>query len=128
MMKGATSSSMVTVLFIAVAMIQLAVAGRPAGGGEEGIISCGQVDSYLIPCVPYLTTGAGDPAPKCCDGVRSLKANTATVDDRRAACGCVKAAAGRYPVKDDAASSLPTKCGVDIGIPISKAIDCQTIN
>ncbi|CAI0459060.1 unnamed protein product [Linum tenue] len=116
---------MVAVFAIAVAMIQLAIAGRPAGG-NEGIISCGQVDSYLIPCVPYLTTGAGDPAPKCCDGVRSLKANTATADDRRAACGCVKAAAGRYPVKDDAASSLPTKCGVDIGIPISKAIDCQT--
>ncbi|CAI0552464.1 unnamed protein product [Linum tenue] len=119
MVKGA-ASMVAVVLVIALAMIQLVTAG-----GEEGI-SCGQVDAYLIPCVPYLTTGAGDPAPKCCDGVRSLKANTATADDRRAACGCVKAAAGRYPVKDEAASSLPTKCGVDIGIPISKAIDCQT--
>ncbi|CAL1392790.1 unnamed protein product [Linum trigynum] len=66
------------------------------------------------------------PEPASCDGVRSLKASTPTADDRRAACGCVKAAAARYPVKDAAASSLPSKCGVDIGIPISKAIDCQT--
>ncbi|KAH9707243.1 non-specific lipid-transfer protein [Citrus sinensis] len=43
----------------------------------------------------------------------------------RAACDCVKAAAARYPnIKEDAASSLPTKCGVQIGIPISKTTNC----
>ncbi|CAN1354383.1 Non-specific lipid-transfer protein A [Linum perenne] len=115
-MKGSVAViSMVIVA--AIAMVQT-MQGAAA-------INCGQVDAYLAPCIPYLTTGAGDPAPKCCEGVESLKTNTPTVDDRRAACGCVKAAAGRYPVKDDAAASLPTKCGVVINIPISKAVNCQ---
>ncbi|CAI0417190.1 unnamed protein product [Linum tenue] len=111
-MKGATAAVLV------ISMLAMIQAGDAA-------ISCGQVDGDLAPCIPYLTTGAGDPASKCCDGIRSLKASTATVDDRRAACACVKAAADHYPVKEDAASSLPTKCGVAISIPISKAINCQ---
>ncbi|CAL1352884.1 unnamed protein product [Linum trigynum] len=118
-MKGAAVISMVVLVL---AMAQLIA--KPA----DAAISCGQVDSNLAPCIPYLTTGTGEPAPKCCDGIRSLKANTATVDDRRAACACVKAAADHYPVKEDAASALPTKCQVAISIPISKAINCETIN
>ncbi|CAN0837260.1 Non-specific lipid-transfer protein A [Linum grandiflorum] len=118
-MRGASIISM----FVVMSMIQI-MAAKPG----DAAIGCGQVDSYLAPCIPYLTTGNGDPAPKCCEGIQNLKANTPTVDDRRAACACVKDAANRYPVKDAAASSLPTKCGVVISIPISKAINCQTIN
>ncbi|CAN0899027.1 Non-specific lipid-transfer protein A [Linum grandiflorum] len=116
-MKGSVGviSMVVLVVTVVVAMPRVAA------------INCGQVDAYLAPCIPYLINGAagGDPAPKCCEGVLNLKTNTPTVDERRAACACVKVAAGRYPVKDDAAASLPTKCGVSVSIPISKTIDCQ---
>ncbi|KAK9273469.1 hypothetical protein L1049_018279 [Liquidambar formosana] len=63
--------------------------------GQATNITCGQVDSCLAPCIPYLT-GGGEPVPACCDGVKNLKAMTPTTEDRRAACTCVKEAADRY--------------------------------
>ncbi|KAJ8748724.1 hypothetical protein K2173_011275 [Erythroxylum novogranatense] len=91
-------------------------------------VTCGQVDSYLAGCVPFLTAG-GSPSTACCNGVKSLEANTPTTADRRAACDCVKAAAARYPnIKEDAAASLPQKCGIAMNIPISKNTNCQNIN
>lgn len=104
-------------MLIVLAMVQFMV--KP---GEA--VNCGQVDSALASCIPYLMNG-GSPAPACCDGVKNLKDITPTVADRRAACDCVKAAAARYPnIKEDAASSLPTKCGVQMNIPISKNTNC----
>ncbi|ESR50832.1 hypothetical protein CICLE_v10033516mg [Citrus x clementina] len=117
MKKGGAVISMLVVVF---AMVQLLVA-KPG----EAAITCGQVDSSLASCIPYLMGGGNNPAAACCDGLKNLKAITPTTADRRAACDCVKAAAARYPnIKEDAASSLPTKCGVQIGIPISKTTNC----
>ncbi|KAJ4710664.1 Non-specific lipid-transfer protein [Melia azedarach] len=48
-------------------------------------------------------------------------------DCRRNSCtrSAVMAAAARYPsIKEDAASSLPQKCGVAMDIPISKTTNC----
>ncbi|GFY92718.1 hypothetical protein Acr_08g0011140 [Actinidia rufa] len=91
-------------------------------------ISCGQVDAALAPCMPYLT-GGGNPAPKCCDGVKNIKGMASSTADKRAACNCVKAAANRYPsLKDDAAQALPNKCGVEMNIPISRTTNCDNIN
>ncbi|GMP42642.1 hypothetical protein CsSME_00012311 [Camellia sinensis var. sinensis] len=51
----------VVIAMVVLAMIQLMV--------EPGwAISCGQVDGYLAPCVPYLIRGSGSLAPTCCDG------------------------------------------------------------
>ncbi|KAJ4710669.1 Non-specific lipid-transfer protein [Melia azedarach] len=111
-MKGAVIS-----MLVLVAIVQMMV--KP---GEA--VTCGQVDASLAPCIPYLTAG-GTPAAACCDGVKNLKTITPTTADRRAACDCVKAAAARYPsIKQDAASSLPQKCGVQMDIPISKTTNC----
>ncbi|KAL9420342.1 hypothetical protein AB3S75_038006 [Citrus x aurantiifolia] len=119
MKKGGAVISMLVVF----AMVQL-LAAKPG----EAAITCGQVDSSLASCIPYLM-GGGNPAAACCDGLKNLKAITPTTADRRAACDCVKAAAARNPnIKEDAASSLPSKCGVQIGIPISKTTNCANIN
>ncbi|XP_031268518.1 non-specific lipid-transfer protein A-like [Pistacia vera] len=89
-------------------------------------ISCGQVDSALAHCLEFLTGGPG-PSPVCCDGVMNLKAMTPTIGDRRAACECMKEAAGHYAsLKSDKASQLPQACGVQIGVPITKDVDCST--
>ncbi|KAJ0028207.1 hypothetical protein Pint_35771 [Pistacia integerrima] len=67
------------------------------------------------------------PSPVCCDGFRNLKAMTPTTGDRLAACECMKEAAGRYAsLKPDKASQLPQACGVQIGVPITKDVDCST--
>ncbi|KAL9441162.1 hypothetical protein AB3S75_019774 [Citrus x aurantiifolia] len=107
----------VVILMLVVAMVQIMV--KP---GEA--VTCGQVDASLASCISYLTAG-GSPYAVCCDGVKNLKTITPTTADRRAACDCVKAAAARYPnIKEDAASSLPTKCGVEMNIPISTSTNC----
>ncbi|XP_021906816.1 non-specific lipid-transfer protein A-like [Carica papaya] len=116
-MKGAVVS-----MLLMTVMAQLLV--KPG----EAAVTCTQVDASLAACIPYLTAG-GTPATACCDGVKNLKAITPTTADRQTACNCVKEAAARHPnIKEDAASSLPTKCGVQMNIPISKNTNCQNIN
>jgi hypothetical protein len=113
-MKGAIIS-----MLVAVAMVQFMV--KP---GEA--ITCGDVNSDLSACVSYLTGKGGDfPPPQCCDGVNKLKESAVSIADKQAACECVKAAASRLPdMKDEAASSLPAKCKVQVDVPISKNFNC----
>ncbi|KAK4346593.1 hypothetical protein RND71_032932 [Anisodus tanguticus] len=107
---------LVTLLMFLAVVVQL---------GEA--INCGQVDATLVPCVPYLTQG-GDPSGPCCDGVKSLVQMTPTQQDRQDACECMKAAAARYSnLKPDAASNLPSRCGVTTNIPISPTINCKSV-
>ncbi|CAN4125939.1 unnamed protein product [Withania somnifera] len=88
-------------------MVQLAVFA-------QGAITCSQVDSNLVACVPFLTQG-GEPGAACCNGVETTTA-----------CNCVKAAANRFSnLKDAAAQSLPGKCGVSLNIPISRNVNCD---
>ncbi|XP_021607065.1 non-specific lipid-transfer protein A [Manihot esculenta] len=71
----------------------------------------------------------GDAAPleACCAAVKNLQALAPTSADRRATCERIKTAAARCPnIKDDAASSLPQKCGIQLNIPISKTTDSST--
>jgi hypothetical protein len=113
-MKGAIIS-----MLVAVAMVQFMV--KP---GEA--ITCGDVNSDLSACVSYLTGKGGDfPPPQCCAGVNKLKESAVSIADKQAACECVKAAAARIPdMKDEAASSLPAKCKVQVDVPISKNFNC----
>ena len=113
-MKGAVIS-----MLVLVALVQFMV--KPAGA-----ITCGEVDSDLSACVPYLTgRGGDDPPPQCCAGVIKLKNSAVSIADKKAACECVKAAAARISdISEAAASSLPAKCDVQIDIPISKDFNC----
>ncbi|KAJ6722591.1 NON-SPECIFIC LIPID-TRANSFER PROTEIN B-LIKE [Salix koriyanagi] len=113
-MKGAVIS-----MLVLVASVQFMV--KPAEA-----ITCGDVDSDLFACVPYLTgKGGDDPPPQCCAGVIKLKNSAVSVADKQAACKCVKAAACRISGIDDAAaSSLPANCNVQIDFPISKDFNC----
>ncbi|PON56441.1 Lipid transfer protein/Par allergen [Parasponia andersonii] len=90
-------------------------------------ITCQQVDVVLSSCVSYLTGNAGEPSSACCNGVSSIKQNTPTKTDRQTACQCVKDAATKISsLKDDAAQQLPAKCKVQINVPISKTVDCNS--
>ncbi|KAJ0047022.1 hypothetical protein Pint_04705 [Pistacia integerrima] len=104
----------IVMLVLVVAMVYFMV--KP---GEA--VQCDQVAASLAPCMPYLEAAAGNPSTACCDGVRNIK----TTADRQAACECVKSAAAKYPnINQDAASSLPGKCGAPLNIPISKNTNC----
>jgi len=108
---------------VMVALTAMLYVAMPA----QADVSCEQVRGFLATCVPYLTDGGdNDPAEECCNGVRNLNAMAPTTNDRRAACDCVKQAASRYPnINEDAASSLPAKCGVQISFPISRNVNCR---
>ncbi|GFQ07482.1 non-specific lipid-transfer protein a [Phtheirospermum japonicum] len=83
-------------------------------------VTCPQVDAALAPCISYLTGHEG-PSPPCCAGVKAVKGMAQTTADKRTCCSCVKAAANRYAdLKDDIAQSLPSKCGVQLDIPVSR--------
>ncbi|KAM7259744.1 hypothetical protein ACFE04_015485 [Oxalis oulophora] len=114
-MKGVVIS-MVVVL----AMIMMVMMIKPS----EAAVSCPEVDSSVAPCVAYLTGGA-TPSAACCAGVTKITNIAKTIDDKRAACECLKIAATRIPnINQDAASALPQKCGVPFNIPISKNTNC----
>ncbi|XWS32427.1 hypothetical protein CRYUN_Cryun23aG0158400 [Craigia yunnanensis] len=114
-MKGVVIS-----VFVVLSMVQfMAKPGQAA-------VSCDQINECLASCIPYLTSGAGTPSVQCCGGVRKLHKIAQISEDKQAACNCVKQAAARFPtIKEDAASSLPAKCNVQINFPISKNTNCQ---
>lgn len=112
-MKGFVVSAIAMLVFV-----QLMV-------GPAQAITCGQVTSFLAPCIPYLSNG-GTPSTACCSGVKSLVGAATTTSDKRAACACVKEAANRLAGLDAAAAAaLPTHCGVTMDIPISKNVNCE---
>lgn len=112
-MKGVVIS-----VLVVLAMVQLMA--EPARA-----ITCDDVDRSLASCLPYLLAG-GDPSNACCAGVKSLKDMTPGKADRQTACSCVKAAAIKYKnIKADAATALPDKCHVQMGIPISMSTNCN---
>ncbi|XP_019187989.1 PREDICTED: non-specific lipid-transfer protein 1-like [Ipomoea nil] len=94
----------------------------------EAAMSCGTVASGLGPCLNYLK-GTGPLVGGCCNGVRNLAGAAKTTADRQTACGCLKSLAGRISgLKPNLASSLPGKCGVNVGYPISTSTDCSKVH
>ncbi|KAI4308157.1 hypothetical protein L6164_031260 [Bauhinia variegata] len=114
-MKGSVAPVFMAVLVLGLLMVE----------PGQGTISCDQVKSSLSPCYTYLTSG-GSPSGECCGGLSSLAASAGSPDDRKAACECVKAAArGHSDIREDLAAALPKLCGVQLGKPVSKDVDCS---
>ena len=112
---------------VALALVAaLLIAAAPHGA--DAAVSCGQVSSAIAPCLPYARGGAG-PSAACCSGVRRLNAAASTPADRRAACNCLKSAAGSVRgLNSGNAASIPGKCGVRIPYTISTSVDCSRVN
>ncbi|KAL3641591.1 Non-specific lipid-transfer protein 2 [Castilleja foliolosa] len=109
--------TMCTILIVAM----LAMSTVPHGEA----IGCGDVVSYLSPCIPYLT-GKG-PIGSCCGGVKGLNSAAKTTPDRKTVCGCLKTVSGSYSVDLGKAAGLPGQCGVSIPYKISPSTDCSTV-
>ncbi|KAI3699732.1 hypothetical protein L2E82_44210 [Cichorium intybus] len=112
-MKGATVAILA---LIAMALVMV----HPAQA-----ITCGDLAGMLRPCVGYLQ-GGGSPSSDCCAGARRVQGATQSQADRRTACNCAKSAAAQFRFRQDAASSLPGKCGISTSIPINPSVNCNT--
>ncbi|KAL4386602.1 hypothetical protein GQ457_09G012740 [Hibiscus cannabinus] len=111
-------------LKLACVVVLCMVVGAPLA---QGAITCGQVSSALVPCIPYLKSGGTVP-PACCSGIKSLNSAAKTTPDRQAACNCLKsAAASMSGINYGLASGLPGKCGVSIPYQISPSTDCKSV-
>ncbi|KAL5714737.1 lipid-transfer protein [Ranunculus cassubicifolius] len=103
-----------------IAMVALACMVVVAPHAEA--ITCGQIAGGLAPCGTYLRSGGAVPAA-CCAGIKSVKSAAKTPLDRQTACTCLKRLGSS--VNHGLAASLPGKCGVSIGYPISPSVDCS---
>ncbi|XP_058734957.1 non-specific lipid-transfer protein 1-like [Vicia villosa] len=93
----------------------------------EAAISCGAVTGYLGPCISYLKGGPG-PSLQCCGGVRKLNAAAQTTPARKAACNCLKDAAGSTPgLNANNAATLSAKCGLSLPYKFGPNTDCTSI-
>ena len=109
-------------------LVALLVLAEPAPA-EGAVTSCGQVVSFLAPCMGYATGRATSPAASCCSGVKGLKAAAATPADRKTTCTCLKQqTSGVGGIKPDLVAGIPSKCGVNIPYAISASTDCSKVN
>ena len=53
-------------------------------------VTCGQVLSYLTPCISYAMGRGSEPPAACCSGVSNLNAAANNTADRQATCKCLK--------------------------------------
>jgi hypothetical protein len=81
-MAALTNKQVLVVALLAVLLVSKASAA----------ITCGQVGSNLVSCLPYMI-GRGTLNPGCCNGLRSLNSLVSTSADRQAACRCINSLA-----------------------------------
>ncbi|KAF6155119.1 hypothetical protein GIB67_011850 [Kingdonia uniflora] len=92
-------------------------------------LDCATVVAPLGQCLPYLKGENPVPAGGCCSGLQGLQGSLKTTPDRQDACNCIKTAGAQYmgAIKDEALTGLITKCNVALSFPISKKVDCGSI-
>ena len=111
---------------LAVTIAVVAAVLLAAATTSEAAVTCGQVNSAIGPCLAYARGSGSSPSAACCSGVRSLNSAARSTADKRAACNCLKSAAGAVSgLNAGNAASIPSKCGVSIPYTISTSIDCS---
>ncbi|XP_008798560.1 non-specific lipid-transfer protein 1-like [Phoenix dactylifera] len=114
-----SSAPLVLVALLAVMLV--------AGPRMADAITCGQVVSFLTPCIAYARNGGPIPAG-CCSGVKGLVAAAKSTPDRQTACSCLKrAAASISGLNTGLIAGVPAKCGVRIPYSISPSTDCSKV-
>ncbi|OEL26771.1 hypothetical protein BAE44_0012208, partial [Dichanthelium oligosanthes] len=108
-----------------VAVVAVVLAALAASETASAAVTCGEVTSAVAPCLGYAMGSAASPSGACCSGVRSLSSRASSTADRQAACSCLKSMTGRLGSNMGNAANIPSKCGVNIGVPISPNVDCS---
>jgi len=71
---------------VAVALLVLMAVPSVINAG----VTCGQVLSYLTPCISYAMGRGSEPPAACCSGVSNLNAAANNTADRQVTCKCLK--------------------------------------
>ncbi|GMN40569.1 hypothetical protein TIFTF001_009790 [Ficus carica] len=92
-----------------------------------GAITCGQVATYMTPCITYLRSGGTIPS-SCCSGLRGLNTAAATTAERQTVCRCLISAANNLPgLNPNLASGLPGACGISLPYKFSTSTNCNSV-
>ncbi|CAN6330191.1 unnamed protein product [Urochloa humidicola] len=116
---------------VAVVVAVVVLAALAASQTASAAVSCSEVTSAVAPCLGYAMGNTASPSAACCSGVRSLSSRASSTADRQAACSCLKSMTGRLGgggASMSNAANIPSKCGVNVGVPISPNVDCSKIN
>ncbi|CAJ2670778.1 unnamed protein product [Trifolium pratense] len=89
-------------------------------------VSCGNIQTTLIPCIGYIRNpGPSVPAP-CCDAVKAVIDADHTQIDRQNTCRCLMSLAKRPGTDFQVAASIPNKCGLNPPFVLTPDLDCNT--
>lgn len=92
-------------------------------------VSCGDAVNSLIPCGPFLIgAGQAQPGERCCQSAQELKRMATTTDTRRSLCRCLEQAGPSFGVNPEQALKLLSMCKLDLNIPISGTINCNSLS
>ncbi|CAN0920746.1 Non-specific lipid-transfer protein 4 [Linum grandiflorum] len=90
-------------------------------------MSCSQINTLLIPCIPYSMQRTEAPTTACCQGVNTLSL-VKTTEEARANCQCVKDGTALVPgVNYDRVNDTPTKCGTKQLYVVTPNTDCSKV-
>ncbi|MCI73013.1 non-specific lipid-transfer protein, partial [Trifolium medium] len=64
---------------------------------QANAFDCEAAKTSVFPCGTFLIGVVAEPSSTCCSGVQNIKSSTPTLNDRRAACECLKEAASHFP-------------------------------
>nr|XP_043611560.1 non-specific lipid-transfer protein-like [Erigeron canadensis] len=94
----------------------------------EAQVSCDQIVIKLINCESFLFGYSNVPGVQCCASAQDVvqQAN-ASKEVLKATCRCLKAAAQAMPVNLSNAAQLTQSCNLNLNIPISPSVDCDSL-
>lgn len=89
---------------------------------------CGNVIFKLLSCESFLFGSSNVPSPQCCANAQDLvQAANASKDVLKATCQCLKNALQSFPVDLGNAANLTQLCHLNLSIPISPSVDCDSL-
>ncbi|KAJ3674503.1 hypothetical protein LUZ60_005119 [Juncus effusus] len=96
---------------------------------SKASVTCGEVESKAISCLPFVTGRQARPALACCSNLKMMVVSAKTLTDKRATCQCLQNGVKAFPgVQDRLLSRVPALCGVKISFPMSMKTNCNKIN
>lgn len=94
----------------------------------EAQVDCSSIIEKLLNCEAFLFKFSNVPNPQCCANVQDLvRAAKASKDVLRGTCRCLKGALQTVPVDLTNAAKLTPLCHLDLNIPISPSVDCDSL-
>nr|XP_012567533.1 non-specific lipid-transfer protein 1-like [Cicer arietinum] len=93
----------------------------------EAYLTCGNVITYLGPCLNYIAGNEKTLPGSCCEAAKGVLSAVTSKLDKMVACECVKRIAYHLYAKPENAKDIPNKCAIQFPYDISPYYDCSTV-